>query len=320
MQNRSEIVRNLLDSGIKQQELADFLGVTRQSIKRCADGRELSSRLRKFELLEPLSLDDQKNLIAMDKMLSKIVTGIANKPETIEKAVKGFEYMQHWCTDPKYPSKFINYLFGHIVNFHMRFSPYTLLMRDFFEKEDRLLLTLNIDYDQQQIIGFCLLSFKENEIISENLACKNEFPISFERFIDELFRKIGDRVSINIYGDVEDDELGFIEKNIHHDYKQKFSQISVYDLSKMFNYFDHRSPVGPQIEDVLENFHIEFDKQKLLTDCQYRGRMIIRLINMVSLSDMREKQKVSDDIIFNGSSKNSPDRFVEDKRRKMKRP
>ncbi|HRY78689.1 MAG TPA: hypothetical protein P5154_07995 [Candidatus Izemoplasmatales bacterium] len=319
MSNRkSEIVNKLLETGLSQRELGEFLGVTRQSIKRCSEGYELSSKITQFALLEQLPLSAQLKMIAIDQFHREMMSSVSKKPRTVDKVHQGFEYMHHWCTSPKYSEDFINYLFGHVVNFHMRYSPYALLYRDYFDRESRMLLTLDIDYANKNIKRYCLASLKERTSMMVFPSIPEGTPIGFPDFIDRLQSWAGDKVQINIYGDNQDDELEFIKENVTAEYKKKMNDWSVYDFSRMFNVFEMQSKVGPNIETVLRNFKIEFDDDLLLKDCVYRSEKVISLVRMVSLVDIRENLKISGDVIFDGASKNSKKKYSAELRRERK--
>jgi hypothetical protein len=319
MKSNQEIVNDLLSNGLKQQELADFLGITRQSVKRCAEGYELSSKLDKFDLLRPLSIENQMKMVRIDRYYHEMLISFSKKPFAIDKVEQGFSYIHHWCTDPKYPEPFVGYLFGHVVNFYTRYSPYTLLIRDFFNIEDRSVLTMSIDYDNYRIKSYSLGTVK-NHVEGEPCAyvLLND-PITFEDFVERLYSTLGSRVRISIYGDNQDDEFDFIRDNLKKSHVSQFNNISVFDFSRMFNYFETKSKIGPQLEVVLKNFNIEYNLKKLLKDCGYRAGKIIDLVNMVALSSIREQNKMPNDVIFDGSSKNTETHYMVDKRRELKR-
>lgn len=324
MENRSKLVNEILNSGITQLELANFLKVTRQTVKRLSEGFELTCKMPNFELIEDKDIETIKIIIQIYSFSNEIIKSISSKSSnTIEKAYEGYKYLHHWCLDPKYDEKFIGFIFGHITNFHMRYNPFSLLLRDFFYKEDLPLLTFNIDYHHKNIKSFYLIEFDNDNSkgYTEFFNKKTiQFPIAFEEFIDLVHEMVGGWiVRCNVYLDRDDDELGFIEKNIKKSYIEKLDRIHYYDLSRMFNYFENNSKIGPLIEDVLTNFNVEFDKMKILTDPKYRGEKIVDLVNMVSLSTLRDKSKNNSiDKIFNGSSKNSNIIYTQDQRRRLK--
>ncbi|MDD3106255.1 MAG: hypothetical protein PHP65_00415 [Bacilli bacterium] len=316
----SEIVNGLLDLGISQQSLAEFLGVTRQTISKCADNYELTKKMNNLKLINKLSCEDAVKMIQIDVFQKRIMESLSKKQITIDKALRAFEYMEHWCTDPKYPIEFINYLFGHIVNFHMRYSPYALLIRDYFGRENHPVLTISIDYTNAMINDFHLESFMNYSEPQVSLYKKQlNLPITLHEFIDYLYERLGKPVRINVYLDYQDDEFDYIDSQLKGEYKTKFRQFSVFDFSRMFNFFETNSKIGPQLDKVLANFQIEFDENELLKNCEYRAKMIVKLVKMQSLYDIRENLKTSSDVIFDGSSKNSKTKFINQKRRELKK-
>jgi len=319
MDRRSLLIKKLLDNGFTQLQLAEFLGVTRQTIKRCADGDVLTSKMGKFEYIADKDIETIRKIIRIDEINNQILKRLSDRPVTIDKALQGFEYLHHWITEDKYDISYTDYIFGHIVNFHMRYNPYCLVLRDYFHIENYPVLTFNIDYSTDKIKNYYVLPIKSQgdlRIFPTNY--QSNMQLEFTAFIDALYAMSGQTVKLNVYLDREDDELGYIRNKVNNEYKAKFDKMSIYDFSRMFNFFETGTKEGPQIETILELFKIQFTEKTLLKESKQRAEKIIELVNLVSLSKIRENFKIGSDVIFDGSSKRSDKKYLRDKRREMK--
>lgn len=155
--NKSKLVNEILNSGVTQIELGKFLNVTRQTIKKLAEGYELTCKMPNYDLIREKDIESIKVLLKIKSLSDKLISAISDKPiDTLEKIKEGFEYLYHWCSEDKYEVNYIDFLFGHITNYHMRINPYTLLMRDFFHLERYPLVTININYDDKLVNNFYL--------------------------------------------------------------------------------------------------------------------------------------------------------------------
>lgn len=319
MDKKSQLVKQLIENGVTQQELATFLGVTRQTIKRCSDGYALTSKMEKFEYISGKDIDIIKKILRIDQLSNEILKKLTDNPSTIDKALQGFEYLHHWITDSKYNIEFTDYIFGHIVNFHMRYNPYTLMLRDYFHRENHPVLAFNIDYHNDRIKNYYVIPIqKQGDYQTFPINYKNNMNLKFTEFIDSLYEICGETIRLNVYLDREDDEFGYLKSKLNSEYRAKIDKMSIYDFSRMFNFFESGTKEGPQIEAVLDLFNIQFDKNILLKDSKHRAIKIVELVTMVSLAQIRDDFKIGSDVIFDGSSKRSDKKYLRDRRREKK--
>ena len=326
MNKDSKKISELLGLGIKQEELGKFLGITRQSVSKFALGneptRKVAERLSIFNDVpnetDKIILEIHNNLLLLESTIYDLKKD--SKYEIISKAAEAMRYIAYWCEDKKFTvnrEEFLSYLLGHIVNFHPRYNQVMLLTKYYFSREDFPILTMQIDYSTKRIYKMHLQPIKKD---AANIDFGDvSYPLSFDEFIDEIYKKTNDEGRINIYGDYLDDEWDFISKNIKLSYKDKITAIDIYDFARLFNYFDLKKSPGPFLEDVLEQFNIDFDIKELLSDCVIRGKKIRELIRMISLSDMFEKEDKKENQIFDSVSIGSKSKYNQDCRRSLKK-
>lgn len=318
----NEIVKNVLSLDISQIELANYLDITRQTVAKIKnDGyfklsKKASAKLLK---LQNRSKEEIQKILQIDRFADEIKNRVLDGDiEYIDAAYEGFSYMHYWITDDKFVSqpKYHKFYFGHMNNFYPRFNQAALFMRDMLNRQSYPLVTYQLDYKRNMITDFSIQSFIKVYDKPEFLINDIIFPISFEQFANELSERILPQAKFLIYKDYKDDDWAYIMSHLKHN---PIQTNEIYDLSRLFNFFENQQPYyGPLIEHVLEQFKVEFETEKVLKDCHYRGEKIIELINMVSLQDLHEKKHDKSSMIFDSHGFKRENTYIQTERRKLK--
>lgn len=320
--NSKEIIIKLLDMGITQIDIGYYLQMTRQTVAKIKNGEylKLSKEVeRKLIMLNDRKKDEVEKILQIDKNLNE-VKDVIFKGDTdyIDAAYEGIGYMSYWLLDDKFikKEKYHKYYYGHMNNFYPRYNQTALFMRDTLNRNVYPIVTFQIDYLKNVITQICINSFKPQFKKTEYELSDVELPLSFDGFIALLGERIKPQSKFLVYKDYIDDDWQYI---IDHIKKSKSIDYEIYDLSRLFNFFDNQQPYyGPLLEDVLSQFRIEYDKKKLLSDCCYRAEKIIELVNMNSLDDLAEKKHDKSSMLFDSHGLKRDNNYMKKKRRKLK--
>lgn len=318
-----EIVINVLNSNITQEELGQYLEVTRQTVAKISRGEyvKLSDKsVYRLNALIDKSMDEISQIIDLDRFLKDIFDRmIKGDKKYISRAHEGFKYLHYWLLDEKFESKpeYHEMYFGHMNNFYPRYNQAALFMRDALNRQRYPLLTYQVDYQKKLITNFSLKAFVKEYDRPSFTTNDINFPIDFKSFLEILIEKILPKPRFLIYKDYIDDDWQFILDNVK---EQWIHKEEVYDLSRLLNYFGNEQKYyGPLIEDSLKNFDIHFDEMKIHYDCEYRAELIVKLINMISLEPLHHQKHDKSSFLFDSHGFKRDNRFVRDERRKLKR-
>lgn len=321
---QEQIVSEIINSGITQESLGAYLGITRQSIAKIARGEYVKLPIKGKERLEQLinrNIEEVSHLIELDRLQTEIFERMMKGDENyLNKAIQGFNYMHYWITNPKFNDqpKYHEMYFGHMNNFYPRFNQIALFMRDTLNRQKYPLLTYQVDYKNKQITSFNLKAFVPEYERSYYSTDAINFPISFQEFIDHLKKIVVPSPRFLLYKDYLDDDWQFILDNVKKN--QWIHQEEFYDLSRLFNFFENEENYyGPLLEDALRNFRIDFDINKLFKDSSYRADKIIELINLTSLQKLHQKKRDKNDYLFDSHGFKRNNQFVKNERRKLKK-
>lgn len=319
----NQIIQKVLNADISQKEFAAYLDVTRQTVAKLRDGGyyKLSNKSsNKLQKLQNRSNEDIHKIFQIDRFIDEIKQRILEgDTEYIDAAYEGVSYMHYWITDDKFINqpKYHKYYFGHMNNFYPRFNQAALFMRDMLNRQSYPLVTYQVDYDRKLITDFSIQAFVEDYHKNDFRTDDIIFPISIQQFADELNKRIVPQAKFLIYKDYKDDDWAYIIENLKHN---PIQVNEIYDLSRLFNFFENQQPYyGPLIEHVLDQFRIEYDSKRILKDCNYRGKKIIELINMVSLQDLHMKKHDKGSVMFDSHGFKRDNKFIQSERRKLKR-
>jgi transcriptional regulator with XRE-family HTH domain len=321
--NLRKIVEDVLSHNITQQELGDYLEITRQTVSKIKNGEYVKLSRKTEEKLSHLENRTQyeiDSLIKLDQMLLEIRDRvIKGDSKYLTEAREGIGYMHYWLTDEKFLNKenYHTYYFGHMNNFYPRYNQAALFMRDTLNRQKYPLVTFQVDYEKKMITDFCIKAFVPEH---ENDRYKLEgvsLPISFERFLEELTNRIQPTLRFMVYRDYKDDEWDFILRNVK---KHRIHEREIYDLSRLFNFLDNEQAYfGPLIENVLSQFRINYDLSKLLTDCYYRADKIVEVVNLVSLEELYRKKIDKSSRLFDSHGLKRDNEYMKKERRNLKK-
>jgi transcriptional regulator with XRE-family HTH domain len=320
--NNKEIVEYVLTKNVTQQGLADFLGITRQTVAKILKDEYVrlspksSEKLRYLHQKSGLEINQ---LLQIDEYLDEIKKRIyEGNDQYLDYAYEGIKYMHYWITDEKFVNqeKYHKFLFGHINNFYPRFNQIALFMRDTINRQRYPLVTYQIDYNNKLIKDFCIKAFVSEYDDKLYQTQDIKFPITFVEFFNELSKRIMPSIRFMIYKDYKDDDYKFILDNVK---QHNIKESEIYDLSRLFNFFSNEQRYyGPLIENVLSQFRIEYDFDRLLSDCSYRADKIIELINMNSLEDLYRTKYDRSSLLFDSHGLRKDNQYVQKERRKIK--
>lgn len=319
-----EVVNELLeDKKINVTELAHFIGVSRPIIYSIKNGQHFKineDKINRILCLKGRDLDEIRIIFEMNENFIKMQNYLIFKDKGyILKAKSSFDSLFHWLMDQKFQDslKYSDAIFGHINNFFPRYNQLALFMRKPIWREKYPLITYQIDYDKKMITDMSIKVFDKKYMKSEYDISNIEFPISFNRFEDELVNRIKPTLRFVTYRDYQDDDFKFILENLK---SKKIKETEIYDLSRLFNHFGNQKDFyGPLIEDILSYVKIDFDKEIIHKDCHYRGDKIIELINFMSLKYLEEKDNESIDQLFDSHGLKNDNEFIRKNRRLLKK-
>lgn len=317
-----DIIFEVLNMNITQQELGDFLGITRQTVANIVKGNytKLSNKTKKrLDQINERSEEEVIKILKMNRFFEEIKDRVfIGDHQYIDYAYEGFSYMHYWITNPKFigQEKYHKYFFGHLNNFYPRFNQIALFMRDTLNRQRYPLITYQIDYKINKIKNFSIKSFVAEHKKEEYDTSSIIFPISFQRFFEELKKRINPSTKFLLYLDYKDDDWKYILSQVPN---QWIHEIEIYDLSRLFNFFTNEQMYyGPLIENVLDQYRIPYKFDKLMTDCSYRADKIIELINMNSLEELHQKKYDKSSMMFDSHGLKRDNQYVQNERRKIK--
>lgn len=320
--NSSEIINKLTMMGVKQVEIAEYLGVTRQTVAKIKKGgyfKFSDESKERLEYLENHNKEDIDKIFAIDQKLKLINKMIMSKDsDYIDHAYEGINYMSYWLLDKKFEhlEKYHKHYYGHMNNFYPRYNQAALFMRDMFNRREYPLVTFQVDYKANMITKFCIKSFKPDVIDTSYSTDDVVFPITFQSFIQLLVEKVKPKARFLLYKDYVDDEWQYIVDKLK---QSEVIEHELFDLSRLLNFYDNPEKYyGPLIEDVLHQFRITFDDKRILTDCEYRASKIIELINMVSLEELSTIRRDKSSRLFDSHGLKKDNNFLQKERRKQK--
>ena len=321
--NSKAIVDFVLGKNITQQDLGNYLQITRQTVAKISNGEyvKLNSESQyKLDKLNNRSIEEIKKILKLDQYINDIRNRILEGNEKyIDYAYEGFKYMHYWVIDDKFKQqdKYHEFYYGHMNNFYPRFNQAALFMRDTLNRQKYPLVTYQIDYNKKQITDMCIKAFtKENDRVDFDTKSL-EFPITFQNFLEMLEARIKPSPRFLIYRDYLDDDWKFIIDNVKEQWVHKQE---IYDLSRLLNFFENQQPYfGPLIENALKQFKIDFDVDRLLIDCHYRAEKIVELINLISLEDLHRQKYDKSAMMFDSHGFKRNNNYVQEERRKLKR-
>lgn len=322
MSKYSELINHLLDEGFTQIQIANYLGVTRQTIASINLGKyvKLSEKAsRKLSFLESQSKSIVETIFKIDLQLDELKESVISKDGGyISQAAVGINDFHYWITSKKFESnlRYHKAYFGHMSNFLPRYNQAGLFMRDYFKRQEYALVTLQVDYDKKLITQLTIKSFVP-EYARASYDLSNEvYPLDFSRLAYILKTKLLKPYRFMVWKDFLDDEWEFIKTNVK---KNEFPDGEIFDLSRLFNYLEHPIPYfGPLLERVLTQFRIKFDLHHLLSDSDYRADRIIELVNMVSLYQLSKEEPDNYDRLFDSHGLKNNNHFNTLERRKLK--
>lgn len=319
---KKQVIDSVLNQGITQVALADYLGVARQTVAKIKENKytKLSEfAANKLRTLENRSKDELDKLIEIDGYIKAIGEEILMMNlESLDYAIAGIKYMHYWICDANFENKnsYQKYYFGHLNNFYPRFNQAALFMRDTLNRQVYPVITVQLDYKKKIVKNYCIKSFLDKYDKIEYSNKESELPITIDQFVEEVFQKVNRSTRFLVYGDYKDDEWSFIMK---HNKSKKIAYQSFYDLSRLFNHFSNEQPYfGPLLEDVLNQFEIPFELDKLLLDCEYRALKIIKLVNMVSLQNLHEEKYDKSSLLFDSHTEQKDMTYQQKIRRRLK--
>lgn len=321
--DNKEVFELLLKCNVSQLDIAQYLGITRQTVSKLSKGEyvNLSSKTKiKLKNLENRSSNDIENMIRINKNIEEISKRILKgDSKYLTEALEGINYMHYWLTDDKFINQenYHTYYFGHMNNFYPRYNQASLFMRDTLNWQKYPLVTYQVDYERKLILNFCIKEFIPKYSNKLYDISNINFPISFEEFVNELDIRIKPSFRFLLYLDYKDDDWSFILQNIK---KQKIHSIEFYDLSRLFNFLDNEQAYyGPLIENVLDQFRVQYDFGKLLSDCHYRANKIVEVVNMASLEDLYRMKHDKSSRLFDSHGLKRDNEYMKKERRILKK-
>lgn len=321
MKNK-ELIEKLLSMGIAQNEIAYYLEMTRQSVAKIKNDPEIKITNKvqlKLDRLFDKNKEDIEKILFIDKSLDQIKEVVLDKgPSYIDAAYEGIGYMNYWLTNNKFieQEKYHKYYFGHMNNFYPRYNQAALFMRDSLNRQVYPLVTFQIDYENNLIKEAYIESFKPEFKKESHDLSDVVFPIKFNDFIKLLEDRIKPKTKFLLFKDYIDDDWEYLISNVK---KKHIGEYELYDLSRLFNFVDNQQPYyGPLIENVLQQFKVDFDLTKLLSDCLYRAKKIVEVVNIISLVDLSEKKHDKTSMMFDSFGLKRDVSYMKKERRKLK--
>lgn len=318
-----EVVKNVLKCKVSQIELAQYLEITRQTVAKLGKGEyvNLSAKTKsKFKYLDKRSSNDIENIIKINKKFEEISDRILQgDSKYLTEALEGISYMHYWITDKKFinQEKYHTYYFGHLNNFYPRYNQAALFMRDTLNRQKYPLVTYQMDYEKKLIINFCIKEFIPEYSNKLYDTSDINFPINFDEFINELEKRIKPSFRFLLYLDYKDDDWLFLLQNLK---KQNNYNYEIFDLSRLFNFLDNEQAYyGPLIENVLQQFRVDYDEIKLLSDCEYRANKIVEVVNIISLEGLYSLKNDKSSRIFDSHGLKRDNEYMKKERRKLKK-
>lgn len=280
-------------TSLTQQDVANYLGMTRQTLSKIINGDQVSTsksnemRLQELKENKSLNLKKAKNILLFHKSFTNVFNNIGSLSSSeIEHYKVILNYLQYWNEQKSNEDNYMEKLNCHIQNFHMKTNPYYLYFHEFFHKDLAPLLTFDIDYENLTVNHVVFGNISKSDYLGKGYdlnyqdnwedQTKHRKSFQFEEFIDEWLKFYEGKLRILMYIDHIDNQFEFLLKNVNLTYKKKLKLLNTVDISRLF------SIVGTNrtIENVINNY-FEVDKKRLLSSSNYRNKSIIKLINIV---------------------------------------
>ena len=293
------LLNELVSNGsLKQLEIAEYLGITRQTLSKIFKGgvadvsEKIQDRVRRL-CSDDGALEHRRayEVIRLFRAMNKILDHSSKLSiEEIEHTRDILKYTDYWISE-KSPDNYMFKLSCHIQNFHMKSNPYYLYLHEYFHKDLAPVLTYDIDYDLNRIHNVTLGNIVSSDYMSKgyNLQYQTMWSkhcdkntLTFEEFIDCLTSFYEGKLRYNIYIDHIDNSQDYIIDHVSKKYKDKFKKVYFNDLSRIFNVVDEFRPM----EEVIRNYIPNLKQEKLLTDAAYRNAKIIQMVRIVGGYDI----------------------------------
>lgn len=199
---------------LKQEEIASYMGMTRQSISKIFKGELIGTSKQNEERLSILLEGNEIDLNRAGKVVK--LHGIINKvindagqltTSEIENYIEIQKYIKYWNDEKNKGESYMEKINFHLQNFHMRTNPYYLFFKEFFHKDLSPVLTFEIDYNNDLIKSVTLGNIESFDYLDRDydLAYQRNWdqkftkkPMGFEKFIDSLLSFYEGKLNIYI--------------------------------------------------------------------------------------------------------------------------
>lgn len=298
-----ELARLLPDTNIIQEDIAKYLGITRQSLSKIFNGEYVQTseytKRRFVNLLkdEKLNLEYAKIYIKTHKTLQILIDDLSKMEKTeIDDLNQLIKYVMYWI-DKDNREEYMHKLYIHIQNFHLRINPYYLYFKEYFHKDLQPVLTFQIDYKRHQVYDIVLGNIVNSDYMQRNYNlnyqniwdAKFEKEMSFDSFVNALSSFYDGKLRYIIYSDNIDDEISYIQKNIKKGVAKQLEQVNFLDISNIF-----RINSGTyRLEDLLKNYLPNLEERKILRDSYYRNNNIIKMIRKLCHYDIEKTHDIN---------------------------
>jgi transcriptional regulator with XRE-family HTH domain len=290
------------EQGISQESIGVLLGLTRQSISKiyAGDYVQLSAASKeKLKRIQHSSIDDIKAIIDLQNQIEDLKKKYGRlKGSNIEHLTSIFKYIRYWIDNPDLGEDYLKAIRIQIENFHMKLNPYYLFFDIYFDKGKNILLAFDIDYNKNIIKKIDVRNSIERKSIHKNSGINyaeqwnKEYEsknVNFETFIKSILdfsAKLG--IAYNIYIDHIDNQLDYIRDKVKSKTAKSMPGIRHYDIAKLFATIDQVIAV----EDMVLNYLPDTDKNRILTDAEYRNENISKVLHMISGANYTKEDKI----------------------------
>lgn len=299
---------------LTQEEIARYLGMTRQTLSKIFDGTLVTITKKNKERLvtliesEEISLDKSISIIKFYNMLHNIIPRLGNMSVS---EIKHYEeivkYVAYWNDNNFKMREYMKKINLHMQNFHMRTNPYYLFFHEFFHKDLAPLLTFDIDYNKNRVNNVIMGNIVENDYAGKGYDLKyqdnwnklvREDSLTFEMFITYLNEFYKGKVRYNLFLDVVDNEFDYISSKISKKYRDMLSNINYLELDRVFRTLDDER----YLEEIVSDFFV-IDKEEFVRNSIYRNKYLIKMIRLVSGYNQVQHSKL-DKVMKSSDSEN----------------